>query len=107
MWQVLIEMEEREAETGKETVATSIEIITTIRIDAEAEAEAERGKEARSVTMTMTMTGTETETMVVNVEAGTVTERLLKSVRVLVSHLFYRLTSTTVSLQWRLFSFIV
>jgi hypothetical protein len=70
-------MEEREAETGKETV---VEIITTIRIDAEAEAE--RGKEARSVTMTMTMIGTETETTVANVEAGTVTERLLISVRV-------------------------
>lgn len=70
--QGLIEMEEREAETGKETVATSIGIIiTTISIDAGAEAEAERGKEARSETMTVTGT----ETMVV--EAGTVTERLL------------------------------
>ncbi|WZY97004.1 hypothetical protein YC2023_069333 [Brassica napus] len=78
---VLIEMEEREAETGKETVEISIEIIITmIRIDGEAEAE--RGKEeARNVTMTMTMIGTETETETTVAEAGTVVERLVKSVR--------------------------
>lgn len=94
-------MEEREAETCKETVEISIEIIITMtRIDGEAEAE--RGKEeARNVTMTMTMIGTETETETTVAEAGTVIERLVKSVRFHIFQCFIDLIY--ISILWLFF----